>query len=168
MQGADGEAKVQSEYLQQLDGAIHEVFQLVTGRVCIPCEAMQPVDVTGTLKSLGGRDAIAARVNFSGSLTGAYVLYLSRRSAVELTMEFMDVTPTTSLPDHLLFDTVGELCNMIAGSWKSRLAPPLSCCNLSPPAPVTELGDPGDCIRPGLFRTYRFTPHTLLAQLSLG
>lgn len=163
---------MQSEYVYQLDGAICEVFQLVTGRVCMPCEEMPPMNVTDILRSLGGKAVIAAQVNFSGPLTGVCVLYLSRRSAAELTMELMDAPVTTALPDKLLFDTAGELCNMVAGSWKSRLALPLSCCNLSPPAAVTALGESAEVgseeyIRPGLFRTYSFTPHTLLAQLSL-
>ena len=34
----------------------------------------------------------------------------------------------------MIDDAVGELCNMIAGGWKSRLGAPASVCHISVPA----------------------------------
>jgi chemotaxis protein CheX len=40
--------------------------------------------------------------------------------------------------DPMVDDAIGELCNMIAGGWKSKLASPDSNCSISTPAVTRE------------------------------
>ena len=137
---------------QQLDDAVREVFELMLNRPCIPapcCLATAP--------------GLTALVRFSGALSGDCTLYLDLSSAGNIAEQLTGESPQpgSSLPA----DTVGELCNMIAGSWKSRLEPALAACQLSIPtiySDATATSTPG-----AITRTYRFHPHCFTLQLTL-
>ena len=137
----------------QLDAAVSEVFELMLSRSCVPAPSCT-----------SGVSGFTARVRFSGALTGACTLHLNLTSAGELAEQ---LTGEPSPPDSALpADTVGELCNMIAGSWKSRLEPTLAACQLSSPTiQVAPASAPGP---ETITRTYHFEPHCLTLQLTLA
>ena len=137
---------------QQLDDAVAEVFELMLSRSCIPAQC--------------GRAAVPgviALVHFSGALTGACTLHLDLASAGELAEQLTGEPPQ---PDsELPADAVGELCNMIAGSWKSRLEPALATCQLSSPS-FQAAAAPAE--HATVTRTYHFAPHCLTLQLTFA
>ena len=138
---------------QQLDEAVSEVFELMLCLSCIPAPLC--------CASLPG---FTAHVRFSGALTGACALHLDLPSAGMLTEQ---LTGEAQAPDSPLpADTVGELCNMIAGSWKSRLEPALAACQLSSPTTQPSTCTPTEAAT--ITRTYHFHPHCLTLQLTFA
>ena len=131
-----------------LDDAVSEVFDLMLSFPCTPA-----------LPSASRPPGFTASVQFSGSLTGSCAVHLDVASANLLTTHLTGQPPEPDSP--LLADIVGELCNMIAGSWKSRLAPPLASCHLSPPTIAAT-------VSPALYnRAYQFDQHYLNLELIL-
>jgi len=79
--------------------------------------------------------SVSAVVGFGGLLSGACILRASDESARSLAacmtgMEFEEVDETVQ-------DGIGELCNMLAGSWKSKIPELAAHCGLSVPAVIT-------------------------------
>lgn len=142
------------EMIRQLDWAVAEVFAIMLTLTCLPsAENQLPQDPCFT-----------ARVDFTGTLTGFCSLQVNESAAITLTSGFIGVPPDRLAPS-LFTDTVAELCNMIAGSWKSRLPPPRSFCHLSPPV----VSSAGERPREGsLIRLYCFKEHQLILALNLA
>ena len=138
-----------------LDEAVREVFDLMLSRPCTP-SARDPEPMAG----------LTALVQFSGTLNGACAIHLELGSADELTEHLTGEPPTpgSALPA----DMVGELCNMIAGMWKSRLAPPMASCHLSSPTVARTCPAETEAEASTVTRTYQFAPHWLTLQLTLA
>jgi chemotaxis protein CheX len=109
-----------------LDSSVEEIFAMMLGaKVCrasCPEIASEPGSVT-------------AVVGFGGLLSGACILRTSDRAARRLAgkmtgMEFAEVDETVQ-------DGIGELCNMLAGSWKSKVPELAAHCGLSVPAVIS-------------------------------
>ena len=141
--------------LEHLDEAVSEVFDLMLSRACTP--SALPMEPTAGLTAL---------VHFSGALNGACTIHLDLSSAGELTEHLTGEPPEPDSP--LAADTVGELCNMIAGLWKSRLAPPLAACQLSSPTIGTGYTAQAETQATTVTRSYQFAPHWLTLQLTLA
>ena len=110
---------------KQLDSSVDEVFRMMLGAECFPTE---PVLMEDT-------EAITAVVGFGGLLSGACVFRCSDRAALvvagKLTgMEFAEIDDTVK-------DAIGEVCNMLAGTWKGRIPDLAAKCGLSIPAVIT-------------------------------
>jgi chemotaxis protein CheX len=108
-----------------LDASVEEVFQLMLG---VSCErdsgpiAQEPESVT-------------AVVGFGGLLSGACVFSTSGRAAMKIAahltgMEFDEIDDTVK-------DAIGEICNMLAGSWKGKVPDLAAHCGLSVPTVIT-------------------------------
>jgi chemotaxis protein CheX len=143
---------VQSETIQQLDEAVAEVFEMMLGRRCLP-------DYTCT----GDEPGHSASVTFSGTMRGKCAVSLDLETASLLTAELMgDGT------EDLSADTVSELCNMIAGRWKSTLHNDHANCSLSTPT-VTSAQPPS--LHPQhenrLLRSYRFDNSCLILEINI-
>jgi chemotaxis protein CheX len=111
---------------KNLDASVEEVFRLMLGVNCQldpgPVPAAEPESVT-------------AVVGFGGVLSGACVLHSSgtaaRKIAAQMTgMEFAEVDDTVQ-------DGIGEVCNMLAGAWKSKVPNLAANCGLSIPTVIT-------------------------------
>ena len=107
---------VQDEAVTRLDSAVSEVFETMLERSCDPLE--------GEVDTVEGR--IVARIQFTGAVDGECLLYASQATA-SVTAEALLGTPSEP-HDPMVDDAIGELCNMIAGGWKSKLASPDSNC----------------------------------------
>lgn len=110
---------------KELDSSVDEVFRMMLGAECFP---MDPVPMEDT-------EAITAVVGFGGLLSGACVFRSSARAALvvagKLTgMEFVEIDDTVK-------DAIGEVCNMLAGTWKGRVPELAAKCGLSIPAVIT-------------------------------
>jgi chemotaxis protein CheX len=118
---------VQHDVMNRLDSAVSEVFEMMLERSCDPLD--------GDVNTVDGR--IVARIQFTGAITGECLLYASQATA-ELTAEVLLGVPSEQ-NDPMVDDAIGELCNMIAGGWKSKLGSPEASCLISVPA-VTRDG----------------------------
>lgn len=118
---------MQPEAVSQLDSAVSEVFETMLARRCDPMD--------GDVDTVTGR--IVARIQFTGTVDGECLLYASQATA-SITAEALLGTPSEP-HDPMVDDAIGELCNMIAGGWKSKLTSPGSSCLISVPA-VTRDG----------------------------
>lgn len=113
---------------KNLDSSVEEVFKLMLGVDCR--RDLAPVDQHD--KEL---ESVTAVVGFGGLLSGACVFRSGRKAAMEIAahmtgMEFEEIDDTVK-------DGIGELCNMLAGSWKGRVPELAANCGLSVPAVIT-------------------------------
>lgn len=110
---------------RNLDASVEEVFQMMLGVNCRRDEAQfvrQPESVT-------------AVVGFGGLLSGACVFSCGSQAALKVAasmtgMEFAELDDTVK-------DAIGEICNMLAGSWKGKVPELAAHCGLSVPAVIT-------------------------------
>lgn len=119
--GLAGEEQIE-RWQQHLDLAAEEVFSTMVGVSCAPAEAAPAAEP----------ETIAAVVGLAGAVSGALVLRAGHRAAERIAE---GLTGAPSEPAVVL-DAVGEVCNMLAGTWK-RFDPKLSSgCLLSTPTMV--------------------------------
>ena len=111
---------------RNLDASVEEVFQLMLGVNCRRC--------TGPVEA-GEPESVTAVVGFGGLLSGACVFRSGGAAAIRIAarmtgMEFEEIDDTVK-------DGIGEICNMLAGSWKSKVPGLAANTGLSVPAVIT-------------------------------
>jgi chemotaxis protein CheX len=111
--------------VNQLDAAVAEVFELMLGKTCAPIEVSNSFD-TG----------VASTIEISGGLIGSCCLNLSSSAAENAMSALVGECPENH--EEMLEDTAGELCNMIVGTWKSKLSPAQASSKLSVPNTRSE------------------------------
>ena len=136
--------------MQQLDDAVEEVMALMFERSCTP--------VPGTPSTF---PATATHICLSDPLNGASSLYIDIDFAQQLTSDLLQ-KPIPEIPSVMVMDTIGEICNMITGSWKARQPPNLAISKLSPPMKNAAHGSFLDI----LTRVYKVGRMTLVIQLA--
>lgn len=114
---------------ENLYASVQEVFGTMLGVSCRK-EASDNV-----LRVVNGEGSVTAVVGFGGVLSGACVL-LCGAPAARLMAGRMTGLEFETLDDTVK-DGVGEICNMIAGSWKSKVPELAAKCGLSVPAVIT-------------------------------
>ena len=154
---------MQQDLIRQLDEAVTEVFAVMLNLSC--------TSELGDGSSANPADrppCFNASVVFSGPLEGRCCLQLDEHTATELTSNLMGMSPREISPD-LCADTAGELCNMIAGSWKKRHPNDLAASQLS--CPTVTLGQCHHAIdnfREAITLLYRFDGHSLTLRLTFN
>jgi chemotaxis protein CheX len=108
-----------------LDSAVEEVFRTMLGTDCRRDSEALADD----------REWVTAVVGFGGLLSGACVLRCGGRAACTLAERMMG-TPFVEI-DGTVKDAAGEICNMLAGSWKGKSPELAARCGLSVPAVIT-------------------------------
>jgi chemotaxis protein CheX len=111
---------------RNLDSSVEEVFELMMDVKCCRVTTETP---------LHHAESVTAVVGFGGLLSGACVLKLASGTALTVAarmtgIEFTEVDDTVK-------DAVGEVCNMLAGSWKGKVPELAANCGLSVPAVIT-------------------------------
>lgn len=110
---------------RNLDASVDEVFRLMVGGACRRCWDFAAPEI----------ETVTAVVGFGGILTGACVLRCGARAACAIaggmTGGHFDVV------DDIVKDAVGEISNMVAGTWKGRVPELAAHCDLSVPAVIT-------------------------------
>ena len=124
---ATGNPTPHNEMVNRLDSAVSEVFEMMLERSCDPMD--------GDVNIVDGR--IVARIQFTGAVSGECILYASPATAA-VTAEALLGTASSEECDPMVDDAIGELCNMIAGGWKSKLEHPQAGCLISVPAVTRE------------------------------
>jgi len=112
---------IQEDLMSRLDSAVSEVFEMMLDRNCTPLTT--EVDIN---------EWITARIRFSGAITGECLVYASQTVAQVAAEALLGTISDPS--DPMVDDAVGELCNMIAGGWKSKLDPNAAVTLISVPA----------------------------------
>jgi chemotaxis protein CheX len=110
---------------RNLDLSVDEVFSLTVG---VQCRRAWEAAVPDT-------ESVTAVVGFGGLLTGACVFRTGGTTACAISarmtgMEFPEIDDTVR-------DAIGEICNILAGTWKSKVPELAAHCDLSVPAVIT-------------------------------
>jgi len=135
------------DWVGRLDSAVSEVFEMMLERDCAPTEKADIAD-----------PSISARILFSGSIHGECVLFASRTVAQVTAGVMLGAVSESDSP--MIEDAIGELCNMIAGGWKSKLGSDEAICAISPPTISTHpTAEPGGFFEGGFRRFYCFEGH---------
>jgi chemotaxis protein CheX len=118
----------QEHFDASVDASVLEVFETMLDWRC----RREPV-LTQTVGSPAS-ESVTAVVGFGGLLSGACIFRVSTASALRMAArltgaEFAEVDATVQ-------DAIGEICNMLAGSWKGRIPELGVHCGLSVPAVI--------------------------------
>ncbi len=122
----------------KLDAAVAEACDFMFGLAGIP---RPPESLAGPRQPV-----VVAAINFSGPLHGFFRLLLGAEAARAIAQTVFG--EVCDLEDPLLQDATGELANVIAGGWKSKLAAPLACCHMSIPSVWLDHGGTPPTARP--------------------
>jgi chemotaxis protein CheX len=106
-----------------------EVFETMLG---VARETMQTCPPE---KSAGAAESVTAVVGFGGILSGACVISCEESSARQIAARMTGMEFETL--DDVVKDAMGEICNMVAGTWKSRVPELAASCGLSVPAVIS-------------------------------
>jgi chemotaxis protein CheX len=111
-----------------LDASVREVFETMLDWRCQREPA--PPQTGGASAS----ESVTAVVGFGGLLSGACIFRVNAAAALKMAArltgaEFAEVDATVQ-------DAIGEICNMLAGSWKGRIPELGTHCGLSVPAVI--------------------------------
>lgn len=112
-----------------LDMSVDEVFRLMLDARC------EPIDSATAAQSDSLPESVTAVVGFGGALSGACVLCCDARSAARVASRMTGMAFEEN--DNTVKDAIGELCNMVAGTWKGRVPGLAAKCGLSVPAVIT-------------------------------
>ena len=110
---------------RNLDQRVEEVFHLMLGVDCVRDLAPKILDP----------DAVTAVVGFGGALSGACVFRSGGETAMDIAARMTGMT--FDEVDDTVKDGIGEICNMLAGAWKSKVPELAAHCGLSVPAVIT-------------------------------
>jgi len=110
---------------RNLDASVDEVFHMMLGVACAPIKQA----------AIEEAETITAVVGFGGLLSGACVFRSGATAALTIAakltgMDFPELDDTVK-------DAIGEVCNMLAGTWKGRVPDLAANCGLSIPAVIT-------------------------------
>jgi chemotaxis protein CheX len=119
-------AAMDREYwLPTLQLAIQEVFDLM---LACPLEVPEKLPPDETLD-------ITSMVALAGSLRGILTVRCSAKSAARMAARMLGIDAETAGLE--VFDAVGEICNMVAGNFKHKIAGLGDSCTLSVPTVIT-------------------------------
>ena len=130
-----------------LDQSVEEVLGLMLG---------VPVSVAENTVAESDSVTLTAVIGLAGALSGAYTVLVPSEAAMQMTACMAGIEITSV--DETVIDGLGEITNMLAGAWKSKIAPLNAACLLSVPTVVTgtryEVHKRTSSFR--LSRSYRF------------
>jgi len=104
--------------------ATREVFEMMLG-----CKLAQPeIAVDGSFD-------ITAMVGLAGQMCGVLTVRCAAKSATHMASKILGMAPAEGSQDVL--DALGEICNMVAGNFKNKVAGMGDGCMLSVPTVIT-------------------------------
>ena len=118
---ADGNYK---GWIPLIEFAAREVFELMLG-----CQ----LDVPATAEE--ATPGMTSIVGLTGQLCGVVSIRCSDKAATLMTSKMLGVTLDRAGPE--VADALGEICNMVAGNFKNKIAGLSDGCMLSPPTVIT-------------------------------
>jgi chemotaxis protein CheX len=131
-----------------LDQSVEEVFALMLGSPV----AVSETDITPTNIPI----TLTAVIGLAGALSGAYSVVVNEAAAKQIAASMLGIE-VESLDD-TVYDALGEITNILAGAWKSKIESLHAACLLSVPTVVTgthyDIHKKSSSFR--LSRSYRF------------
>lgn len=113
-----------ADWIPLLETATREVFELMLG-----CQLTSP-----SAHQEPGHD-VTAMVGLAGQLCGVLSVRCDGKAAALMTSKMLGVPLDKVGAD--VSDALGEVCNMVAGNFKNKIAGLAEGCMLSPPTVVT-------------------------------
>ena len=107
-----------------LETAAREVFELMLGCQLAAAGTQEEKDLN-----------VTAMVGLAGQLCGVLSVRCDGRAAALMTSKMLGVALDKVGPE--VADAVGEVCNMVAGNFKNKIAGLAESCMLSPPTVIT-------------------------------
>jgi chemotaxis protein CheX len=131
-----------------LDQSVEEVFALMLGSpVAVSETGITPTNIPITLTAV---------IGLAGALSGAYSVVVNEAAAKQIAASMLGIE-VESLDD-TVYDALGEITNILAGAWKSKIDLLHAGCLLSVPTVVTgtnyDIHKKSSSFR--LSRSYRF------------
>src|ERR1700692_3554801 len=111
-------------WIPLLDTAAKEVFELMLS---------SQLTTTGTVEKIDME--VTAMVGLAGQLCGVLSVRCTEKSAALMTSKMLGVAVDKVGPE--VADALGEVCNMVAGNFKNKIAGLAEGCMLSPPTVIT-------------------------------
>jgi chemotaxis protein CheX len=112
------------EWIPLMELATREVFEMMLG-----CKLVQPkIAVDGSFD-------ITAMVGLAGQMRGVLTMRCAGKSATLMASKMLDMEPAEG--SHDVLDALGEICNMVAGNFKNKVAGVGDGCMLSVPTVIT-------------------------------
>lgn len=112
------------DWIPLLDTAAKEVFELMLSSQLTTGEHVDNANMD-----------VTAMVGLAGQLCGVLSLRCSQKSAALMASRMLGVALDKVCPE--IADALGEVCNMVAGNFKNKIAGLADGCMLSPPTVVT-------------------------------
>ena len=110
-------------WISYVHDSLHEVFNMMLGMKVTPCEdAKLNAELT-------------AIVGLAGSLCGLFCIRCTKETGSKLTQKMLNIDASENETE--VMDALGELCNMLAGSFKARVPGVADTCMLSIPTTIT-------------------------------
>jgi chemotaxis protein CheX len=119
---ADG--TVHQKWIPLLEVAAQEVFELMLG-----CKLSSPDS------SSNSQPDITAMVGLAGQLSGVLSIRCHHKSAALMASKMLGIDADQAGPE--MCDAFGEVCNMVAGNFKNKVAGLDDSCILSVPTVIT-------------------------------
>lgn len=104
---------IEARFLTELSDATSEVFRTMVFRELTACARTEST-------ALHAGANVVATVAFAGKTSGLVAVYTTFEAAKEITAAMLGIEPAEV--DDELPDAIGELANMIAGSFRTRMA----------------------------------------------
>jgi chemotaxis protein CheX len=111
-------------WIPLLETATREVFDLM-----LSCRLTVPTSPEETTLD------VTAMVGLAGQLCGVLTVRCSGKAAALITSKMLGVALDKVGPE--VADALGEVCNMVAGNFKNKIAGLAENCMLSPPTVIT-------------------------------
>ena len=116
-------------WLPTLQLATQEVFDLM-----LACPLEIPAEAPCESLTKNGLD-ITSMVGLAGQLCGILTVRCSSKSGVRMVSRMLGIDAEDAGPE--VWDAVGEICNMVAGNFKNKIAGLGDGCMLSVPTVIT-------------------------------
>lgn len=111
-------------WIPMLEVATREVFELMLG-----CQLTPPANPENAPTE------VTAMVGLAGQLCGVLGIRCGGKAAALMASKMLGVEPDKIGPE--ISDALGEICNMVAGNFKNKIAGLAEGCMLSPPTVIT-------------------------------
>ncbi len=115
------------DWTQLLQSAVREVFDIMLDTQLGRMESARPQGNSGP--------GLTAMVGLAGQVSGVLSLRCSHRAAASIASRMLKLEPRQA--EGSAPDAIGEICNMIAGNFKTKIAGLSEECMLSVPTIVT-------------------------------
>ena len=117
-------AQTNEKWVPLLEMATREVFELMLSCQLTPASNMDE----------SGMD-VTSMVGLAGALCGVMTVRCGEKTAVLMASKMLGLPPQKVGQDFA--DALGEVCNMVAGNFKNKIAGLSDGCMLSPPSVIT-------------------------------